>query len=343
MTNNSIIYLNFYPKNHKYTDKFAGFDLDYTLIKTKSGKIFPKDVNDWTLLYTEIKNKLNKLSDYTIIIFSNQMGISKGHIKEEELIEKITNIKKELDIKFIFMASKEDDINRKPRIGMFEFIDSKLNINFNKKESFYVGDMAGRQKDKDDTDRKFAHNLGVKFHTPEEFFLNKSPEKYNINGYNLDYKNKKYNIDFNVKKELVMITGYPGSGKSYLAKQFKGYEHVSKDEYKNKFDKYLESQMKNNKPVVVEGLYPDNTSRNKVKILAEKYNYTTRYILMETSKELSYHLNLYRQLYEGKKKIPEIVYHKYDKKYESPIVNDWGSMEVYHPTIDPKHNQYYLK
>ena len=36
-----------------------------------------------------------------------------------------------------------------------------------------VGDAAGRKAPKDfsDSDRKFAQNIGVKFHTPEEYFL----------------------------------------------------------------------------------------------------------------------------------------------------------------------------
>jgi len=43
--------------------------------------------------------------------------------------------------------------------------------------SFYCGDAAGRPKtatrpkDFSDTDIKFAHNVGLTFKTPEEFFL----------------------------------------------------------------------------------------------------------------------------------------------------------------------------
>lgn len=45
------------------------------------------------------------------------------------------------------------------------------------KESFYCGDAAGRpakgkrKKDFSDTDRKFAINIGIKFYTPEMYFL----------------------------------------------------------------------------------------------------------------------------------------------------------------------------
>ena len=33
--------------------KIAGFDMDYTIIKTKSGKKFPQNKDDWELLFGE--------------------------------------------------------------------------------------------------------------------------------------------------------------------------------------------------------------------------------------------------------------------------------------------------
>ena len=340
----SLIYLNFYPKDHIYSNKIAGFDMDGTLIKPKSRFKFPVDKDDWKFLNESIITKLSSIKD-TIIIFSNQKGISKGHTKESDIIDKVKQIHSKLNIPFIFLASKEDDINRKPRIGMYEFIDSELNIKFDKKNSYYVGDMAGREKDKDDTDRKFALNLKFKFYTPEEYFLNKPTEEYKLNGYQLNSKNTKSNICSINDNEIVLISGYPGSGKTYLANQMSKVNNskfFSHDKDGPKFMKLVEESLKNKFPTIVEGLFASNESRNKILVLAKKYNYNTRLIQMETPLELAYHLNVYRSLYEDKKRIPMVVYHTYNKNYESPIVNDWNSIELFMPSILDKHNKYFL-
>jgi bifunctional polynucleotide phosphatase/kinase len=171
----TLIIRNFYDNldlTKKY--KMAGFDLDYTLIKTKSGNIFPKDKNDWLLLNDQIKPKLLELAknpEYILVIFSNQKGLGKkSKLTIDDFIEKINNIKKLLNINFIFLAALEDDKYRKPEIGMFKYVKSELGIKINKKDSFYVGDMAGRENDKFDTDLKFVLNLKIIFMTPEEYF-----------------------------------------------------------------------------------------------------------------------------------------------------------------------------
>ena len=41
--------------------KIAAFDLDDTIIKTKSGKVFAKSENDWTILNESLFIKLLKL------------------------------------------------------------------------------------------------------------------------------------------------------------------------------------------------------------------------------------------------------------------------------------------
>ncbi len=355
----SIIYINYYcDLDPEINYSISGFDLDYTIIKTKSGNIFPKDKNDWELWDQSVKKKLfelSKIPNNLIIIFSNQKGIGYNNkfLSIKDFQDKIHNIRKEIGVNFIFIASLKDDIYRKPRIGMWNYIQEKLSIKINKKSSFYVGDMAGRQNDKYDTDLKFAINLKVKFMTPEQYFMDDNTNyKSTLTGYQLD--NFSTNTKLNIKphsQNMIIISGYPGSGKSHLAKKFTKtiglnnldkFEIFSKDDLGTKFMKKLVESMENKKPVVIEGLYWNNEARKELKNLAEKYKYNSTYILVKTSYELAYHLNLYRSLYENKSKIPEIVYMKYRKKFEYPDESDWNQLIEYHPHIPKKINKYYL-
>ena len=59
----SLIYLNYYPTINT-TKKYyiAGFDLDWTVIKTKSGNVFPKDKWDWELWNEKVLTKFKELA-----------------------------------------------------------------------------------------------------------------------------------------------------------------------------------------------------------------------------------------------------------------------------------------
>ena len=353
----SLIYLNYYSNiDSKRKYYIAGFDLDWTIIKTKSGNIFPKDKSDWEIWDPTVLIKLKELSkdpDCLIVIISNQKGLgipNKKFLSVKEFKEKINNIHKSFGINFIFMASLQDDIYRKPRIGSIDFLADKEQIQMNITKSFYVGDMAGRPGDKTDTDIKFAKNLNVQFLTPEEFFLgDKSNSNYKLSGYLLDNNSK--NTKINIKPEnnkMIVISGYPGSGKSHLANKLsneydgKSFKLFSRDLFQNKFYKKLDESMEQGEPVIIEGLYPTNQSRQELITLAEKYHYNTTYIHVKTTYELAYHLNLYRSLFEDKNKIPEIVYMKYRKNFEYPDDEDWNEIKEYHPHISGKFNKFYL-
>ena len=84
----------------KPSSKIASFDVDDTIITRKSGAKFPKDANDWIFLNDKVSSKLNSLykEGFKIVIFTNQLGIAKGHTNAEDIKTKVANIAAEMDI-----------------------------------------------------------------------------------------------------------------------------------------------------------------------------------------------------------------------------------------------------
>ena len=140
------------------------FDLDYTLIRPKSGYKFPRYAADFEFM----PNVLNKLRNITqpIVIISNQGGTNKKLINariklvHEELIKTCENT-----TITIFVAHKYDKY-RKPNTGIWdEYISSKC-----VKTPLYIGDALGRNGDFSNSDLLFAKNIGATIMSPEQYF-----------------------------------------------------------------------------------------------------------------------------------------------------------------------------
>ena len=77
------------------SEKIAAYDMDGTIITTKSGRVFPVDCNDWRLLYEErTREKLESLyhEGYKIVLITNQAGIANGKLRLEDFQTKVENI-----------------------------------------------------------------------------------------------------------------------------------------------------------------------------------------------------------------------------------------------------------
>ncbi len=325
---NSLMYS--IPDNIQYLGKIAAFDMDGTLIKTKSGKRFPKDLNDWKLFDdTYVKSTLQSLYDdnYTLVIISNQNGISKGKVTANEIQTKISNLLEVLELQFVVLINTEDDHMRKPRIGAWEFLIKKLGP---VKEGFYCGDAAGRTNDFAASDYKFALNLNIPFKTPEALFL-KSTEPIHTNSslWNIGFdprtlpiSNKSF-VKSN-EQEIIILCGPPASGKSTFAQMHcSDYDYINQDELKtlSKCKKACIASINAQKSIIIDATNRDIKTRKEWIEIAKKHNLPIRCVKMEVDKPLCMHLNKYRNVY-GSKTIPTIAIHVFFKKYEPPVIEE---------------------
>ena len=143
-------------------------DLDGTLIKTRSGKDFGVDKNDW-IIPPYVIRAIRKYAPNYLFIVTNQGGIANGFVKEEDFIEKIDNIIVEFrkflptiqyDYKYCASNDKED-IMRKPNPGMVDdFIDQ---YKFDREDCLMIGDASGKEGDFSDSDKKCAENAEIHY------------------------------------------------------------------------------------------------------------------------------------------------------------------------------------
>jgi bifunctional polynucleotide phosphatase/kinase len=233
--------------------KVAAFDMDSTLIQPKSNSKFPTNRADWKWLSPNVPSRLKQLHDsgYKIVIFTNQSGISKGHQRAEDITGKILDMANEIQVPIHAFVSTANDIHRKPGTAMWDiFITYNGGVIPSKDSSFFVGDAAGRfanppfrpKKDFSCTDRAFAHNIGIKFQTESEFFFGAKQEKFEWDSLDpatlgATVGQQTSNVVFTKPtQELVIMLGYPGSGKSTFSKKnfvAAGYVHVNQDTLKS--------------------------------------------------------------------------------------------------------------
>jgi bifunctional polynucleotide phosphatase/kinase len=97
-----------YSKKLTGTDKVAAFDIDSTIIVTKSGKTFAQNNKDWKWFNKCVPDKLKELDKegYRVTFITNQGGIEKGRTPFSDLRVKFQDIVSQLDIPvYIFISS----------------------------------------------------------------------------------------------------------------------------------------------------------------------------------------------------------------------------------------------
>jgi len=321
--------------NQKEIKTIYMFDLDYTLVKTKSGKKFPTDKSDWEFLYPNIPEKIAKLSNSLIGIISNQKGL-KNQSQKTDWVDKIKQINKIIKIDFVF-ASVSDDKYRKPLPGSYEYIKEKIvGIDWDglvgKNKIYYVGDAFGRPEDFSDTDIKYALNNNFKFKTPEIFFdFNKPNGKSgSVNYPNIEYFTEQEqtklfgdldSIISTHKKILIITIGLPASGKSFLRKELiKRYPQFTYSNNDDIHDKVQSRMLIKKISTDYDFVIDDNSNLDSVVRDSKLKQFESYYkigIWFDYDLELCWHLNWMRMYWFGAKLLPKVTYYTLRKKFES--------------------------
>ncbi|KAK0107173.1 hypothetical protein ONS95_003878 [Cadophora gregata] len=307
--------------------KIAAFDFDSTLIQTSSGKKFATDAKDWKWWHTSVPATLRKLyleDGFRVVVVSNQAGISlKPDTKgPRTTVSKLATFKNkvlavfgQLNIPISIYAATGKDIYRKPRTGMWTELLNDYDIELDSLDldsSIFVGDAAGREalngqpKDFSCSDRNFAHNVGIRFYTPEEYFLGEATRPFTRTfdpneylrlsaGEVLEPYTKKNPCD------IVLFCGSPAAGKStFYWKNLEplGYKRVNQDILKSreKCLKVAGEYLKDGKAVAIDNTNADPDVRKKWIELAAKHSVPIRCVLFTAGSEICEHNDAVRAL-----------------------------------------------
>jgi bifunctional polynucleotide phosphatase/kinase len=281
--------------------KMAMFDYDWTLVKPLSNGTFSKSVDDWRWLTEKVPDILEDYykKGYCIVIISNQTR------NTEMKLQQISNVLSTLKIPSLISVGYED-IDKKPNRTMFDLIKKDKKIDM--KKSFYVGDALGRQGDWSDSDKKFAENIDIKkIYSPDDLFSIKNDKKLIIKEFD--------------KQEIIVLVGYPGSGKTTIANTFDNtrYMTINGDIFKNSKNMIKESEkyIKSNYSIIFDATNPSIEKRKEYIDFAKSKNIPIRCINVETDITTSMFRNNKRD-----KVIPKITYYIFRKNYVKPTIEE---------------------
>ncbi|KAK0256084.1 DNA kinase/phosphatase Pnk1 [Friedmanniomyces endolithicus] len=356
--------------------KIAAFDFDDTIVTTKGGTKFSRGADDWQWWNAVVPSRLKQLNDdgYAIIIVSNQAAVSlrtdakspkDGMRSVNNLRGKVMAVMNTLDLPITMYAATEHDLFRKPRTGMWEQMLKDHGLtdhgDIDHEKCFFVGDAAGREADKPAglrkdhscCDRDFAANVGIAFHTPEEYFLD-APVQPFVRTFNpASYLNAELTAQtsatpavFNKKHDvdIVLFCGSPGAGKStfYWAHMSPlGYERVNQDILKSrdKCMKVATQHVEDGKPVVVDNTNADIETRASWVGLATKLKVPIRLVHFTATVKLCEHNDTVRALAgelmnpEKRTLLPKVAFTGFASRYRAPKIEE-GFQDI--TTVDFK-------
>lgn len=296
---------------------------------------------------------INELFDSTVdsdvksilVIFSNQLNLNSKVAERASFESKIDAVISKLGLAskctVIGLFATARDEFRKPCTGMWkllkeEFLE-KAQCEVVMEESFFVGDAAGRlhswkpgrSADWSSVDHKLALNVGLKFFTPEEFFLKET----HVESYDLG---RDPTVNFEIEDTftlgdhfkidtvtIVIAVGSPASGKStFYQKYFKklGFVHVNRDTLKTmpKCLSAVRTAINNNQSVYIDNTNPTIDSRQIFLNIAKELNVPVKCLQFTADEWLCKHLDTFRSIKNKTDPLPQVAFNTFRSKYQPP-------------------------
>lgn len=271
----------------------AAFDYDGTLIDEGG------NISDSMLSFVRETAKT-----HIIVIFSNQLN-SYALMKVPglaSLLNYFDPFVNQLGINISVFASIANDIYRKPEIGMFTLFTSllaEIGYTWDKAQSFFCGDAAGRPGDFSCSDRKFAYNADIQFITPDL----RNDEAFSwgtISPSFLSSFPKKDSFTWTppVTQEILLLVGVPGSGKSSFCQRHLVGTHVrySNDDNLSERQKkeIIDRTIKSGRSLVIDNTNVHARHRKRWIDLSNDTGIPIRVIMFTTPLALAKHLSVVR-------------------------------------------------
>ncbi|KAK1908399.1 hypothetical protein P3342_009248 [Pyrenophora teres f. teres] len=338
--------------------RIAAFDFDSTLITSASGRTFSRDASDWKWWDSSVPGRLKELHNdgFLIAIISNQGGISlkpdPKTVKSDQkrladFKTKVTAVLTQLDLPISIYAATSRDQYRKPRMGMWQELLEDYDVEHadtvDLENSVFVGDAGGREavagspaKDHSCSDRDFAANVGISFHTPEEYFRHEEPRPFvrafEPTAYIGERAEQTISAIFTkpATPEIVLFCGCPGAGKSsfyWKHLQPLGYARVNQDTLKTreKCVKAATAFLQEDTSAVIDNTNADPDTRAVWITLAHKLNVPIRCVLFTAPPKLCEHNDAFRALNIGPESnresrtiLPHIAFSGFASRYREP-------------------------
>jgi DNA 3'-phosphatase len=255
-TNEAALFL---PTSFTPTNKFYLFDVDGTLITSRSGKQIAQNADD--IVYIgDIKDTFDALqaAGFTILLVTNQA------IWNDDSKSKIRHLHETFNVPVVVATGKGSSY-RKPSPKLWELFCEAADVDpTNITDLRMVGDAAGPTSSYlsnrwADTDLGFANAIGAEFEQPQEVFSQVLPPRLPLTQF------------------LTLMMGTPGSGKSTLAKKLAestGAVHVEQDAYKTKrqVEVAVKTALSQGSSVIVDATHGNRERRAEWWALADKHD-----------------------------------------------------------------------